>query len=94
MSKTQPVKDILSDLLVSFPKAHSFQDRSMLLVYTVADPGFAPVRGQGIRGPLRAKRVPRKKRKREAGVPRSKDNRPLELGIPLNQESIVLLWIP
>ena len=72
MSKTQPVKDILSDLLVSFPKAHSFQDRSMLLVYTVADPGFAPVRGQGIRGPLRAKRVPRKKENGKQGFPDQK----------------------
>ena len=60
-------RDSLSGLLVSFPKADSCQDKRTLVVYTVEDPGFAPGRGEGLRSPLTAKRVPRKK-KRESPI--------------------------
>ena len=47
--KTQLLRDILNGLLVSFPKADSYHDRSSLVVYTVEDPGFVPERGQELR---------------------------------------------
>ena len=55
--------DTLSGLFVSFPKTDSCQDRKTLVVYTVEDPGFAPGRGERLRGPLTAKKVARKNAK-------------------------------
>ena len=41
------------------------------MVYTVEDPGFAPGRGEGVKGPLTAKRLARKKG--ESPFPLTKD---------------------
>ena len=61
--KTQLLRDILNSLLASFPKTDSCHDRRTLGVYTVEDPRFVPERGQELRGPLIAKRIPRKNAK-------------------------------
>ena len=50
MGETQLVKDILSGLLVPFPKADSCQNGRTLLIYiVVADPDFGIGRGCELR---------------------------------------------